>query len=82
MNRTERRRELNGHSNQPIDLSRAPILGQPKMRGSTNIFGVLLRELDENGTYEPEKFQTGPNGQPMAVLGRGQYLTAADLAAG
>ena len=46
MNRTERRRELNGHSNQPIDLSRAPILGQP-----------------------------------MAVLGRGQYLTAADLLA-
>ena len=55
-----------------------PVLGQKKPRMGTQ-FAALVRDLDENGTLEPEQFVMGPNGQQIAIAGRRAFVTAVEL---
>ena len=66
---------MNGHN------GAIPVLGQQKPRAGVQTIGVLARDLDAAGTFEPESVQMLPNGQALAVSGRSQYLTANDLLA-
>lgn len=56
-----------------------PMLGQQKPKAGIQTIGVLARQLDENGMYEPEAVVMGPGGQPVAIPGRGNFLSAEDL---
>ena len=67
-------KSMNGHN-------AIPVLGQKKPRAGVQTIGVLARDLDAAGTFEPESVQQLPNGQVLAVSGRSQYLTANDLLA-
>lgn len=50
----------------------------PKPRAGTG-FQALVRTLDAAGTYEPAQVVRGPNGQPLAVPDRSQYVDAEQL---
>lgn len=52
--------------------------GVPKKAG-VGVIGALIHHLDEDGEYEPEAIVLNPNGQPMAIAGRQNYVTATDL---
>ena len=56
-----------------------PIIGQGKPRAGVQTVGVLIRYLDEHGTYEPEGVVATPNGGTIAVAGRENLVTAEDL---
>lgn len=56
-----------------------PILGQAKPKAGVNSVGVLIRDLDENGQYEPEQVISDGNGGLMALAGRRNLVTAEDL---
>ena len=61
----------NGGANVP-DLAKAPT------RAGVQSIGVLIRQLDENGTYEPEKMVRTPTGY-VAVTGRHNFMDAEEL---
>ena len=57
-----------------------PIIGEQKPRAGINTIGVLIRDLDENGTYEPDKVVMAPNGQLVVTqVGRHNFVTASEL---
>ena len=58
-----------------------PLIGQQKIRGGVEFVTVMIRQLDEDGTYEPQAVIAGPNGQAVAVAGRENLVTAEDLVA-
>lgn len=56
-----------------------PILGQTKPKAGVGLVGVLIRDLDENGLYDPEQVIDAGNGQLGAIPGRRNIVTAEDL---
>lgn len=57
-----------------------PILGQneQKIRATIGVPIALIRDLDENGTFEPENAQQNSQGVAITV-GRSNIVTAQDL---
>lgn len=57
-----------------------PLLGPKpaKMRAMPPMFVSLVRALDDNGTFEPEDVIL-VNGQPQAIAGRSNIVSAEDL---
>ena len=62
----------NGHA------QAVPLLGGQKPRLGT-AFNAIIRELDENGTFEASGVMTGPNGQVVAQVSRDQYMDGNEL---
>jgi hypothetical protein len=58
-----------------------PIIGQKKPKAGVGTIGALIRDLDENGEYDPESLVLMPDGsgRMMAIAGRNNIVTAADL---
>lgn len=64
-----------------LDRNGLPDLGAlraPKPRAGIGFAG-LVRSLDENGTYEPERIVMGPDGQPAAIPHRSDFVDADQL---
>lgn len=57
-----------------------PIIGGPKVRIGASV-GAIPRKLDENGTYEAAKTVQGPNGQPIGISARSDFVDAEELVA-
>lgn len=56
-----------------------PLLGQTQpTKGQIGMPVALIRELDENGLFNPEQVIQTPQG-PVAVVGRANCVTAQDL---
>lgn len=66
------------NGNQPV-----PILGpKPEIRAApnANFGGVMIRKLEENGTFAPANVQATSQGYQVSA-GRGQFLDATELIA-
>ena len=55
-----------------------PIIGQARTRATFPI-SVFGHKVDPDGTVPPERVLIGPNGEQIAVMGRGQYVDAEEL---
>ena len=56
-----------------------PMLGDTsKVRANPQVVGALVLEMDDGGTFEPEKVLASPSG-PVAVVGRKSMVSARDL---
>ena len=66
---------MNGHN------GNVPIIGAGPQKVGVATIAAMVHHLDANGEYEPESIVALPNGQPVAIPGRANFVTAVDLVA-
>jgi len=52
---------------------------QPR-RAAVSMLSAIVRQLDEDGTYEPEQVVMGHGGQSIAIPARHDFVDAEELA--
>jgi hypothetical protein len=57
---------------------KVPLLGEQKVKATAQAIVTLVRHMDGDGTFEPERTQV-VNGQVQAVAGRGNIMSGEDL---
>ena len=66
----------NGHDN---GNGNVPLIGGHKVKATVQAIVGLVRDMDENAQFDPERVQLGPGGMPIAVAGRSSMVSAQEL---